>query len=154
MSVRATNVYEERSLGVFNDDDDSEAGEDMERQAGSRVVGWSKYIAFHARRQLAFDIWWLGKMFFLSLVLLAYSFLASCLYFNASLHFSPLQVWRSGSYASSNVPNSTIARTRPTSTSSPSSSRLFLHMERSGFHLVSLMYVSHHAHSLSSFLLL
>jgi hypothetical protein len=62
MSVRATNVYEERSLGVFNDDDGASlADEEMEKQAGSRVVGWSKYISFHARRQLAFDIWWLGK---------------------------------------------------------------------------------------------
>lgn len=59
MSVRATNVYEERSLGVFNDDDDEEE-EDVEGQPGGKVVGWSRYIAFHARRQLAFDIWWLG----------------------------------------------------------------------------------------------
>jgi Trk-type K+ transport system membrane component len=64
MSVRATNVYEERSLGVFdNDSDDSdeeEEEEELARKDPNKVVGWSRYLAFHARRQLAFDIWWLG----------------------------------------------------------------------------------------------
>ncbi|ODO12037.1 hypothetical protein I350_00821 [Cryptococcus amylolentus CBS 6273] len=56
LSVRATNVYEEKSLGLFDeeveDDDVSEEGE------GAQAV--AKYIGWHARRQLAFDIWWLG----------------------------------------------------------------------------------------------
>ncbi|TFK50964.1 TrkH-domain-containing protein [Heliocybe sulcata] len=65
MSVRSTNVYEEQSLGVFEDDDESE--NDIDFQAsGPRVAVWSRYLAWHARKQLAFDMWWLG----LALVLL------------------------------------------------------------------------------------
>lgn len=63
MSVRATNVYEERSLGMFEDDDeDSDDGEDeyKENIKEGKVAGWTRYLAFHARRQLAFDMWWLG----------------------------------------------------------------------------------------------
>lgn len=63
MSVRATNVYEERSLGMFEEDDaDTDDGEDDYKahiQEG-KVAGWTRYLAFHARRQLAFDMWWLG----------------------------------------------------------------------------------------------
>lgn len=55
MSVRNTNVYEERSLGLYNE----EPGDAAEPQAGGARV-WGKYLAAHARRQLAFDIWWLG----------------------------------------------------------------------------------------------
>ncbi|KZO98890.1 hypothetical protein CALVIDRAFT_511724 [Calocera viscosa TUFC12733] len=51
MSVRSTNVYEEKSMGVFDDeeldDDDAPTGE------------WRSYIAWHIRKQLAFDIWWI-----------------------------------------------------------------------------------------------
>ncbi|KAL7422889.1 hypothetical protein Q5752_002186 [Cryptotrichosporon argae] len=55
MSVRSTNVYEERSLGLFEDADDEEwTPEDKGPQAVAQYLGW------HARRQLAFDIWWLG----------------------------------------------------------------------------------------------
>ncbi|CAO1638639.1 unnamed protein product [Sympodiomycopsis kandeliae] len=57
LSVRSTNVYEERSLGVYQekkqDSDDASALE-------SSPAGWGTYLAAHARRQLAFDIWWLG----------------------------------------------------------------------------------------------
>jgi len=63
MSVRATNVYEERSLGIFEDEDtqtqDEPSGE------GSRAAVWGRYIAWHARQQLAFDMWWLGLATFL-----------------------------------------------------------------------------------------
>ncbi len=55
MSVRSTNVYEEKSLGIF----DEIPGEQEEPTATNPRV-WSKYLASHARRQLAFDMWWLG----------------------------------------------------------------------------------------------
>ncbi|KAE8259324.1 hypothetical protein A4X13_0g1092 [Tilletia indica] len=56
LSVRSTNVYEERSLGIYEqqpDDDD-----EMPRERNARV--WGRFLATHARRQLAFDMWWLG----------------------------------------------------------------------------------------------
>lgn len=52
-SVRSTNVYEEQSLGVFQEDDDSDE-EDEFQPVGPRVTVWSRYLAMHARRQLAF----------------------------------------------------------------------------------------------------
>jgi potassium uptake Trk family protein len=55
MSVRNTNVYEERSLGLYNE----EPADTAEPQTGGARV-WGNYLAAHARRQLAFDIWWLG----------------------------------------------------------------------------------------------
>ncbi|THV06206.1 hypothetical protein K435DRAFT_773402 [Dendrothele bispora CBS 962.96] len=62
MSVRSTNVYEEQSLGVFRDDDEDE---DNFEATGSRVTVWSRYLALHARKQLSFDMWWLGLALFL-----------------------------------------------------------------------------------------
>ncbi|KAL0574295.1 hypothetical protein V5O48_007653 [Marasmius crinis-equi] len=57
MSVRSTNVYEEQSLGVYGGPPDEE---ESFRPAGhSRVTVWSRYLAMHARKQLAFDMWWL-----------------------------------------------------------------------------------------------
>jgi len=64
LSVRSTNVYEEQSLGVFRNDDESEAEHEFQ-PVGSRVAIWSRYLAMHARRQLAFDMWWLGLALFL-----------------------------------------------------------------------------------------
>ncbi|OCF31127.1 potassium ion transporter [Kwoniella heveanensis BCC8398] len=55
LSVRATNVYEEKSLGLFGEEEEDEFGGEGE---GAQAV--AKYIGWHARRQLAFDIWWLG----------------------------------------------------------------------------------------------
>lgn len=61
MSVRATNVYEERSLGLFDDEDsdeeDEEEAEASERKGAHAVA---KYVGWHARRQLAFDMWWIA----------------------------------------------------------------------------------------------
>jgi hypothetical protein len=53
-SVRSTNVYEERSLGIFED-----KIEDIENEADypatdSRVAIWGRYLGRHARRQLSF----------------------------------------------------------------------------------------------------
>ncbi|EIN11405.1 TrkH-domain-containing protein [Punctularia strigosozonata HHB-11173 SS5] len=53
MSIRATNVYEERSLGVFKVDDT----ENTEEPKGEV---FSKYLGWHLRRQLSFDLWWLA----------------------------------------------------------------------------------------------
>ncbi|KAL1746659.1 cation transport protein-domain-containing protein [Schizophyllum fasciatum] len=67
ISVRATNVYEEQSLGIFEDDDPGMDEEENEFAAagGSRVTAWSRYLVMHARKQLAFDMWWLGLATFL-----------------------------------------------------------------------------------------
>ncbi|KAF9268582.1 TrkH-domain-containing protein [Marasmius fiardii PR-910] len=64
MSVRSTNVYEEQSLGVYNGghNDDEES---FEHASVSRVTVWSRYLTMHARRQLAFDMWWLCLAVFL-----------------------------------------------------------------------------------------
>jgi len=82
MSVRNTNVYEEQSLGLFDQDDveDAEQGVELENNlaSGRHVRGallvimdsmfyavffqvWGRYLAYHARRQLAFDMWWISS---------------------------------------------------------------------------------------------
>lgn len=53
-SVRSTNVYEEQSLGLFQEDEDSDEEEEGFQPIGPRVTVWSRYLAMHARRQLAF----------------------------------------------------------------------------------------------------
>ncbi|KAI9507993.1 cation transport protein-domain-containing protein [Russula earlei] len=63
MSVRSTNVYEERSLGIY--DDKASINEESLSLSGNRVTIWGNYLAFHARKQLAFDMWWLGLALFL-----------------------------------------------------------------------------------------
>lgn len=55
MSIRSTNVYEERSLGIFDDVDPNE--EEPQNEGRGAII---KYLGWHARRQLAFDIWWLA----------------------------------------------------------------------------------------------
>lgn len=55
MVVRGTNVYEERSLGVYADRAEQAAA--PEPQEGEV---FSKYLGWHVRQQLAFDIWWLA----------------------------------------------------------------------------------------------
>ncbi|SPO30856.1 related to potassium transporter TRK-1 [Ustilago trichophora] len=57
MSVRSTNVYEEKSLGVYVDEAPAEPG--LPHESNNAKV-WGTFLASHARRQLAFDIWWLG----------------------------------------------------------------------------------------------
>ncbi|KAI0753123.1 cation transport protein-domain-containing protein [Daedaleopsis nitida] len=63
MSVRSTNVYEEKSLGVFTDEEDEE--EEAFSLSGNRATVWGRYLAMHARKQLSFDMWWLGVALFL-----------------------------------------------------------------------------------------
>lgn len=50
LSVRSTNVYEEKSLGLFGD----EVEDDDLSEEGSGAHAVAKYIGWHARRQLAF----------------------------------------------------------------------------------------------------
>lgn len=56
MSVRSTNVYEERSLGIYADDDDEGSYAD----ADNSRPGWYAYLMRHARAQLSFDLGWLA----------------------------------------------------------------------------------------------
>lgn len=53
-SVRATNVYEEQSLGIFHSDDQLSAAERAFKTNGSRMAMWGRYLAMHARYQLSF----------------------------------------------------------------------------------------------------
>ncbi|KAI6007608.1 cation transport protein-domain-containing protein [Pisolithus orientalis] len=59
--VRSTNVYEERSLGIFPPDEEDVG---TFRPTGSRVAIWGHYLGMHARRQLSFDMWWLSLALF------------------------------------------------------------------------------------------
>lgn len=58
ISIRRTNVYEEKSLGVYSDkkEDDEEAGSDENAVS---------YVSMHLRRQLSFDLWYVFLGFFL-----------------------------------------------------------------------------------------
>ncbi|KAH9816532.1 cation transport protein-domain-containing protein [Melampsora americana] len=65
MSIRSTNVYEERSLGIFEQPGGGPVGE---RRGSTETIqtehhnwweGSRSYLSLHARQQLAFDIWWL-----------------------------------------------------------------------------------------------
>ncbi|THH13668.1 hypothetical protein EW146_g6584 [Bondarzewia mesenterica] len=82
VSVRSTNVYEERSLGIYPEDEESDAEDDFST-SGARITVWSRYLTMHARKQLAFgndlrrvsienkpdfftkDMWWLALALFL-----------------------------------------------------------------------------------------
>ncbi|KAI8986131.1 TrkH-domain-containing protein [Trametes punicea] len=73
MSVRATNVYEEKSLMIYENDDreDDELNDDAHwnTPSESRVAIWGRYLLRHARRQLSFDMWWLaGSLFLLCII--------------------------------------------------------------------------------------
>jgi len=45
-------VYEEQSLGIFPEE--TQVGEEGFENSGPRVSVWSRYLAMHARQQLAF----------------------------------------------------------------------------------------------------
>ena len=47
-------MYEEQSLGVYADDEESSDDESDFEPVGSRVTVWSRYLTMHARKQLAF----------------------------------------------------------------------------------------------------
>ncbi|WVR05584.1 hypothetical protein IAU60_002603 [Kwoniella sp. DSM 27419] len=65
MSVRSTNVYEEQALGVYEHDASATLGEDEPQFKGRKHEVFSKYLLWHMRRQLAFDIWPLAVAIFL-----------------------------------------------------------------------------------------
>ncbi|CAM1505342.1 Fc.00g109790.m01.CDS01 [Cosmosporella sp. VM-42] len=58
ISIRRTNVYEEKSLGVYNHHKKDEDDDAMEASALS-------YVGTHLRRQLSFDLWYVFVGFFL-----------------------------------------------------------------------------------------
>ncbi|CAA7262705.1 unnamed protein product [Cyclocybe aegerita] len=60
LSIRSTNVYEERSLGVFEapPDDEDEEPDDINK-LGTRRERVGRYVGWHLRRQMSIDIWWL-----------------------------------------------------------------------------------------------
>ncbi len=55
ISVRRTNVYEEKSLGVYH-------GNDIDDQASQADMS---YVGSHLRRQLSFDLWYIVLGFFI-----------------------------------------------------------------------------------------
>ena len=61
-SVRSTNVYEEKSLGIFEEEEDEdEAMEDIENEAAypksdGRVAIWGRYLGRHVRHQLSYGM--------------------------------------------------------------------------------------------------
>ncbi|GAA5980852.1 hypothetical protein JCM10908_003891 [Rhodotorula pacifica] len=58
VSIRSTNVYEEKSMGVYDEDFDDDPDEVEARFDKSHSA--TAYIGYHARKQLAFDLWWLA----------------------------------------------------------------------------------------------
>ncbi|CDO72194.1 hypothetical protein BN946_scf184970.g46 [Trametes cinnabarina] len=68
MSVRATNVYEEKSLLIYeSESEEDELNDDTHwnTPSESRVAIWGRYLLRHTRRQLSFDMWWLAVSLFL-----------------------------------------------------------------------------------------
>ncbi|OCH94151.1 TrkH-domain-containing protein [Obba rivulosa] len=65
LSIRSTNVYEEKSLGVFEMPPEDEDEEPVLSEQQSRRERIGKYFGWHLRRQVAFDIWWLVCAIFL-----------------------------------------------------------------------------------------
>ncbi|KAG8830789.1 low affinity potassium transporter [Serendipita sp. 399] len=61
LAVRATNVYQDKALGIYEDDSDDEDEQEanFRKDKRARPLVWGSYLAWHARRQLAYDIWWL-----------------------------------------------------------------------------------------------
>jgi len=69
MSIRSTNVYEEKSLGVFEVGPEDEDEEPVIKEGGSRSERVGRYFHWHLRRQVAFDIWWLvWGIFFICII--------------------------------------------------------------------------------------
>ncbi|GAA5876158.1 hypothetical protein JCM16303_007040 [Sporobolomyces ruberrimus] len=57
LSIRSTNVYEEKSMGVYDEDVEQDLDEAEAEFAKNRSA--TQYIGFHARRQLAWDVWFI-----------------------------------------------------------------------------------------------
>lgn len=54
--MRSTNVYEERSLGIFEENDLDIENEADYPKTDSRVAIWGRYLGRHMRRQLSFGM--------------------------------------------------------------------------------------------------
>lgn len=52
-SIHSTNVYEEKSLGVFDEDMEEEA-EFVPKVEERGFASYGRYVAWHTRRQLSF----------------------------------------------------------------------------------------------------
>ena len=63
MAVRTTNVYEEGSLGVY----DEEPPPDPDTADDGRAV-WGRFLSEQVRRQLAFDLWWIALAVWIVLI--------------------------------------------------------------------------------------
>ena len=61
ISVRQTNVYEEKSLGIYSDDSASPGDPDSDSDSD----GPPSYLGSHLRRQLSFDLWYVFLGLFL-----------------------------------------------------------------------------------------
>lgn len=57
MAVRSTNVYENRSIFVADNED--EDGSDVGFESPEGRVVWGRFLSVHVRKQLAYDLWWL-----------------------------------------------------------------------------------------------
>jgi hypothetical protein len=59
ISIRRTNVYEEKSLGVYHD------RREDEDELGGHDTGALSYVGTHLRRQLSFDLWFVFLGYFI-----------------------------------------------------------------------------------------
>lgn len=57
IAIRKTNVYEEKSLGIYDEDDDDDESEASKPNA-------NRGLAAHIQRQLGFDLWYVMLGFF------------------------------------------------------------------------------------------
>lgn len=62
MAVRTTNVYEEGSLGLYDN-----TNEESSSHEGGRAV-WGRFLPEQVRRQVAFDLWWIALAVFVILI--------------------------------------------------------------------------------------
>ncbi|PVF97492.1 TrkH-domain-containing protein [Serendipita vermifera] len=66
LAVRSTNVYEDRSLGIYEQEEDpGDKEQEYVRDKRSKPVVWGSYLAWHAKRQLAYDMWWIAAAWLL-----------------------------------------------------------------------------------------
>lgn len=58
MAVRSTNVYQDRSLGIYEEEQDSDEEDEMEasyaKDKRSKLLVGGSYLAWHAKKQLAY----------------------------------------------------------------------------------------------------
>lgn len=62
MTVRTTNVYEEGSLGVYDDDMGDGSGNGQGRAV------WGRFLPEQVRRQVAYDLWWIALALWIVLI--------------------------------------------------------------------------------------